>query len=86
MGVCINYPYPTMEISLVPIKAPVFHWVVVKIMVSFGTLNIRCRIIIRIQKGTEFLTTTHVIPKNLGRAQASKEGRCCSERQTLEPP
>ena len=36
-------------------------WVVVRIMVPFwGTLNIRCRIIIRIQKGTLILTTTHI--------------------------
>ena len=36
-------------------------WVVVKIMVPFlGTLNIRCRIIIGTQKGTPFLTTTHM--------------------------
>ena len=36
-------------------------WVVVKIMIPFlGTLNIRCRIIIGIQKGTIILTTTHM--------------------------
>ena len=36
-----------------------FIWVVVKIMApSWGTLNIRCRIIIRTQKGTIILTTT----------------------------
>ena len=35
--------------------------VVVKIVVPFlGTLNIRCRIIIGIQKGTIILTTAHV--------------------------
>ena len=35
--------------------------VVVKIMVLFfGTLNIRCRIILGIQKGTIILKTTHV--------------------------
>ena len=34
---------------------------VVKIMVPFlGTLNIRCRTIIGIQKGTIILTTTHM--------------------------
>ena len=27
---------------------------------SLGTLNIRCRLIIRIQKGTIILTTTHI--------------------------
>ena len=38
-----------------------FIWVVVKIMVPFwGTLNIRCRIIIGIQKGTIILTTTYM--------------------------
>ena len=37
-------------------------WVVVKIMVPFlGTLNIRCPIIIGIQKGTTILTTTHMV-------------------------
>ena len=37
-------------------------WVVVKIMVAFlGTLNNRCRIIIRTQKGTLILTTTHMV-------------------------
>ena len=36
-------------------------WVDVKIMVPFlGTLNIRCRIIIRTQKGTILSTTTHM--------------------------
>ena len=29
-------------------------------MVPLGTLNIRCRIIIGIQKGTIILTTTHI--------------------------
>ena len=38
-----------------------YIWVVVKIMVPFlGTLNIRCRTIIGIQKGTIILTTTHM--------------------------
>ena len=37
-------------------------WVVVIVMVPFlGTLNIRCRIIIGIQKGTIILTTTYVV-------------------------
>ena len=37
------------------------YWVVVKITVPFlGTLNIRCRIIIEIQKRTIILTTTHM--------------------------
>ena len=31
-----------------------------------GTLNIRCRVIIGIQKGTIILTTTHLIPKDNG--------------------
>ena len=36
-------------------------WVVVKIMVPFwGTLNVRCRIILGIRKGTIILTTTHI--------------------------
>ena len=36
-------------------------WVVVKVMVPFwGILNLRCRIIIGIQKGTIILTTTHI--------------------------
>ena len=36
-------------------------WVVVKIMVPFwGTLNVRGRSIIGIQKGTIILTTTHI--------------------------
>ena len=36
-------------------------WVVVKIMAPFlGTLNIRCRILIRTQQGTLILTTTHM--------------------------
>ena len=36
-------------------------WVVVKIMVPFlGTLNIRGRIIVGIQKGAIILTTTHI--------------------------
>ena len=37
-------------------------WVVVKIVFFFflGTLDIRCRIIIGIQKGTIILTTTHM--------------------------
>ena len=36
-------------------------WVVVKIAVPFsGTLNIGCRIIMGIQKGTTILTTTHI--------------------------
>ena len=36
-------------------------WVVVKIMATFGgTLNIRCRTIIGIQKRTIILTTTHM--------------------------
>ena len=36
-------------------------WVVVKTMGRcLGTLNIRCRIILRTQKGTIILTTTHV--------------------------
>ena len=35
--------------------------VVVKFMVPFlGTLDIRCRIIIGIQRGTIILTTTHI--------------------------
>ena len=39
-------------------------WVVVKIMIPWlGTLNIRCRIIISIQKGTIILTTTHVLAR-----------------------
>ena len=39
-------------------------WVVVKIRVPFwGTLNIRGRIIIGIQKGTMILTTTHMANK-----------------------
>ena len=38
-----------------------FMWVAVKIMIPFwGTLSIRCRIIIGIPKGTIVLTTTHV--------------------------
>ena len=38
---------------------------VVKIMVPFlGALNIRCRIIIGIQKGPIILTTTHVLVTN----------------------
>ena len=32
----------------------------------FGTLNIRCRIIIRTQKGTRILTTTHVVSSIAG--------------------
>ena len=37
-------------------------WVVVNIRVPFlGTLNNRCRIIIRTQKETPILTTTHMI-------------------------
>ena len=36
-------------------------WVVVKIKAPFwGTLNIRCRIIIGTQNGTLILTTTHI--------------------------
>ena len=36
-------------------------WVAVKIMAPFwGSLNIRCRIMIGIQKGTIILTTTHI--------------------------
>ena len=39
-------------------------WVVVKIYSPFwGTLNNRCRIIIRTPKGTIILTTTHIINK-----------------------
>ena len=36
-------------------------WVVVKMMVPFlGTLNIRCRIVIGVQKRTKILATTHM--------------------------
>ena len=42
------------------------RWVVVKIMVPFGTLNIRCRIIIGTQKGTIILTTTHSLGSLFG--------------------
>ena len=35
-------------------------WVVVNIRVPFWALNIRCRNILRTQKGTIILTTTHV--------------------------
>ena len=39
----------------------IYIWVVVKIRVPFvGPLNIRCRIILRTQKGTQILTTTHI--------------------------
>ena len=31
-----------------------------------GTLNIRCRIIVRTQKGTLILTTTHMIVRGSG--------------------
>ena len=37
-----------------------YIWVVVKIMVLFGTLNIRCRIILRTPRGTMILTTIHM--------------------------
>ena len=41
---------------------PLGSMAVVKIRVPFwGTLNIRCRIIIRTQKGTLILTTTHMV-------------------------
>ena len=40
-----------------------------------GTLNIRCRIIIGIQKGTIILTATHmgVFIGNIGRAEKQRE-------------
>ena len=39
-------------------------WVVVKIMVPLlGPLDTRCRIILRTQKGTILLTTTHILPR-----------------------
>ena len=39
----------------------IYIWVVVNIRVPFvGPLNIRCRIILRTQKGTQILTTTHI--------------------------
>ena len=45
-------------------------WVVVKIMVLFWvTPNIRCHIIIGIQKGTIILTTTHMVENILGMSQ-----------------
>ena len=41
-------------------------WTVVKIMDPFwGTLNIRCRMIIGIQTGTIILTTTHMVLSNM---------------------
>ena len=42
-------------------RALFYAWVVVNIMVPFwGTLNIRCRIILGVQKVTIILTTTHM--------------------------
>ena len=35
-------------------------WVVSKLGSLLGTLNSRCRIILRTQKGTIILTTTHI--------------------------
>ena len=50
------------NLSLNPLVTRDPMWVVVKIVVPFlGTLNIRCRIIIRTQKGTIILTTIHVL-------------------------
>ena len=40
---------------------------------ALGTLNIRCRIIIRIQKGTIILTATHI---ELERCNKGKAYRC----------
>ena len=39
-----------------------------------GTLNIRCRIIIGIQKGTMILTTTHMIAPVFGACLAHRVG------------
>ena len=42
-------------------------WMVVKIVVPFeGTMNIRCRNILGIQKGTLVLTTTHRVCLGFG--------------------
>ena len=59
------------EVGIVPLSEspliPHNMWVVVKIMAPFlGTLNMTCRIIIRTQKGTLILTTTHVWRWNPG--------------------
>ena len=54
----------------ISLNAPI--WVVVKIMIPFlGTLNIRCRIIIGIQKGTIILKTTHITAFLFGPSQIS---------------
>ena len=51
----------------------ILKWVVVKIMVPFwGTLNIRCRIIIGIPQGTIILTTTQVHLRDLKRLTLAK--------------
>ena len=54
---------------------PMYTWVVVKIMAPFlGTLNIRCRILIRTEKGTIILTTTHVYDALLASARPRQPG------------
>ena len=59
---CPSSPFKgTPTLVELPFDIQAIIWVVVKIMVPYwGTLNIRCRIIIRIQKGTIILTTTHI--------------------------
>ena len=48
-------------------SSPGFIWVVVNMLIPFwGTLNIRCRIRIGIQKGTRILTTTLMTFGGLG--------------------
>ena len=53
----MRVPVEAIRVALVEQRI----WEVVKIMVPFWcTLNIKCRIIIGIQKGTIILTTTHM--------------------------
>ena len=47
--------------EMLPYSPKPYTWVVVKIMVPFwGTLNIKCRIILGIQKGAIILKTTYI--------------------------
>ena len=61
-------------------------WVVVKIMVPFwGTPNIRCRIIIGIQKRPIILTTTHVTAFCIKRMfhEPSKGSKMAAEESSM---
>ena len=56
-------------------------WVVVKIMAPFwGTLNIRCPIIIGIQTGTIVLTTTHMKLQTGSQHPGGEDHSSCNRR------